>query len=644
LAANALDYADEDGDPSVEESVYRGIENTPLVSEFLRTTTFEWQVVSDQEDNALSAMVLNNTSNPFVNIGGRKHIAMTVRVYAEFWNQSNHLAEGEYRLSYENFRTITEGFLPEISFAEESLLANNLSDEGALSVGNSGSYHELEKLEDGRWYFPAKALRLESNGYLLEYVGAVRYLFDVGPESYFASDTIDLLDGSEQSSYSLRWKSGDDEFRLVDRARGGVEVSEISSTLVESKNSRTFSHVCANSYRELFGEFANGMGDLRMSYYANIPQADSQYPGNYSPNRRNVRYSSIYSQDENTLWGRTLPSEWPDGGHDSSADWRNFNHTTDRSFFPDAPRFSKERAPVEPEKAPVFLSNLGRFISETELGRVFDPIMWEDGSFAWVAEVTASNASESDKVGGGNTLRIGRPEHPRFFEIPGNGGRADTSLSAFRLLDLFHCGMPMSSDESLLRGENREVAGHININTAPREVLRALAAGKLVADTEISTQSNTHDTNRALAPRTNSRELGALFNEVEADVIADRIIAGRPYLSPSDLAAITAETTASSKEQLFGNPSFISDSGNLQWNDQAAEEVFARVYNSSTVRSRNFRVHVVGQSLKRTSSGRYLVGSTKRKSYRVFVDRGETSSGEIEPSKVTVEVINEVNH
>jgi len=113
------------------------------------------------------------------------------------------------------------------------------------------------------------------------------------------------------------------------------------------------------------------------------------------------------------------------------------------------------------------------------------------------------------------------------------------------------------------------------------------------------------------------------------------------------LAGITAEplssTTGTSEAQLFGNRDFIPDSDNLQWNDQAAEEVFARVYNSSTVRSRNFRVHVVGQSLKKTPSGRYLVGATKKKSYRVFVERGETNAGEIIPENVNVEVINEVN-
>jgi len=279
------------------------------------------------------------------------------------------------------------------------------------------------------------------------------------------------------------------------KAGAGIEVDERARISLSENETRTLAHVCANSYSEFVDEFANGMGDLRTSYYAGIPQANSGYPRNYSPNRRNVRYDIYTSFGEDTIFARTLPSEWPDGGHNSSADWRSFNHhSTDNGIEPDSSAFANRDTPVQPEKSPVFLSNLGRFISETELGRVFDPLMWETGpssSIAWVPEVT-DNVRESDKVGGGNTLRIGRPEHSRFFGISNNGGNVDTSLSALRFLDLFHCGMPMSADEDSLTGESREVAGHININTAPREVLRSLAAGKLVTDTEISTGSNSY--------------------------------------------------------------------------------------------------------------------------------------------------------
>lgn len=644
LAANTLDYADEDNAPSVEEGVYRGIESAPLVSEFLRTTTYAWQETLDLPNNAFTSAVQGETANPFIRRNGRLLLGMTVRVYAELWNQTNHVAEGNYRFSYENRRSLAEGFLPETSFTDDFLLENNLSNSGGLSTGQSASFHNMERLDDGLWYFPAKQIRLEPNGYLLEFVGSVRYLFDVGPDSYFAASTMELLDGIEQSSFRLRWENPEGEFVLADWARGGVEVSELSNVDVRSRQSRTFSHVCANSYRELFGDFANGMGDLRMNYYANIPLTDSRYPGNYSPGRRNIRYETIYSRNEDLLYGRTLPSEWPDGGHDSTADWRNFNHSTNANLLPDAPQFMV-RAQIEPRKAPVFISNLGRFVSESELGHIFDPMMWERSSgrtSEWTSSV-ANGAQESDKVGGGNTLRIGRPEHERFYRVSPNAGRGDTSQSAFRLLDLFHCGLPMSNDEAELRGSMRQVEGHVNINTAPRDVLRALAAGPLANDPEIATESSRHDTKNGLAPRTSPREISAPSQELEADLVADAIIAGRPYLTPSEVATATSYLDSSrSEEVLLGSPDFLPRGSSLQWNDQAAEEVFARVYNSSTVRSRNFRVHVIGQSLQRTPSGRYIVGSTKKKSYRVFVNRG-SDNGAIVPENVRVEVINEVN-
>ena len=63
------------------------------------------------------------------------------------------------------------------------------------------------------------------------------------------------------------------------------------------------------------------------------------------------------------------------------------------------------------------LSNLGRFYSATELGRVYDPILWNvalpaGANLPW-GDVQTTTAADSRR-GGGNTLRIGRPEHPMF--------------------------------------------------------------------------------------------------------------------------------------------------------------------------------------------------------------------------------------
>lgn len=647
IAASALDYADEDSMPSVAEGLYRGIENVPFVSEYLRRFTYRWEEVGDVPDNDLAAEIQADSSNPFIDRNERKLIALTVRVYAEFWNQSNYRSEGFYRMSYENHRTLTEGFLPLISFSDNDLLENNLFEDGSLAGGVSASYHEMEQLDDGFWYFPAKQIVLEPNGYLLEFVGSVRYLFDVGPEDFFASSTIELNDGIENSSYRVRWLDQDGGSVVYDRALGGIEVSEQSSVTVESRNSRTFSHLGNNSFRELRGSFSNGMGDLRTSYYATIPQTDSRYPGNFSPNRRNIRHETIYSVDQDRLFGRTLPSEWPDGGHDSSAEWGSFNRQSDVNIAPDDPRFGP-RATPEPAKAPVFLSNLGRFFSESELGRVFDPLMWQrnasGGVREWTPTIGRSGIGPSNTIGGGNTLRIGRPEHERFYDVGRDARITDTGTSAIRLLDLFHCGMPFSSVPDEVNGGLRLVEGHVNVNTAPREVLRALAAGRLESDPEIGIQSQRHDTRNLLAPRVQASEVSAPSAAVEADLVADAIIAGRPYLSTSELALIsTPAGSGSNSSLLLGNKEFLAGGSRLQINDQATEEVFARIYNSATVRSRNFRIHVIGQSLERTPSGSYRIKATRKKSYRVFVSRGEGNPAIIQPNEVKVEVLHETN-
>jgi hypothetical protein len=56
-----------------------------------------------------------------------------------------------------------------------------------------------------------------------------------------------------------------------------------------------------------------------------------------------------------------------------------------------------------------------------------------------------------------------------------------------------------------------------------------------------------------------------------------------------------------------------------EWNDAAAEETFARIFNNATVRSRNFKIVVTGQSLRRTRSGETKVLATRSRLYHVFV-------------------------
>jgi hypothetical protein len=325
-----------------------------------------------------------------------------------------------------------------------------------------------------------------------------------------------------------------------------------------------------------------------------------------------------------------LPSEWPDGGHDSEVgDWKP--GTSDNTEITDS-KFIFPYNPASKHHAIQRISNRGYFLSATELGHVFDPIMfapifensaqttsfWNthimpDGVSSWPDAKSLTPNTRNMLYGGGNTLRIGRPEHPAF-DVPGDMGK-----QAIGLLDLFHTGQPLITDETLRTGPLINIDGHVNINTASRDALRLLAAGKLVMDPALAMiSSNSHAPAPIMAPLTELLELDAPMNDILADKIADAVIASRPYGSTSGLALATDPDGV----QIFGNRHQYPDGDKLQWNDSAAEEVFGRVYQSSTVRSRNFRVWVVAQAITPSNSTGESVQilSEVRKTHTIHTD------------------------
>ena len=639
LAASALDYADSDDTPSIREGSYRGIDSHPLISEYLITHRHE----------------------EFEDRNGANFIVITVETFAEIWNMSNHPISGNFELGYTNPYVFEAIGNPEVDFMtplERTLESNS----------QSWSTHNLIRSEeDGEWYSRPQNITLPPNGYTLVSTGLITYHLLVSPDGDFLPLPIELSLATDVDppSYRLRWNGV-----LCDRSGAGVD---FTSLLLDSEDQITKA-VIPGTWGE-FDNFYTGMYDPRHSWWAGLANpeglvSENSYPQNYSPGRRTVRYGSIARFDEDALFGRLLVSEWPDGGHDASFDLSSFHSVSsdesERRIRPDDPQLYPGDL-SEPSKAPQYISNLGRFVSETELGNIYDPHMWRDArsaastveiwyhssrnedSNALVAEVR-NDASEATVVGGGNTLRIGRPEHEAFDSF---GVRASS------LLDLFHCGESLSNIESNRLGSLRKVEGHININTASREVLRSLAAGYLYTDPEIAIRGNSFDTNRTFAPRVSGRfeEISAtdvLSNSTgssdEAGIIADAIIAGRPFVSRSQLASLRYPEQDSSipenlwEKPVFGNKLNHGPGANLHLSDRASEEVFARVYNSATTRSRNFRVHVIGQSLEQTPSGRLRVKATRKKSYRVFANPGARGgNGAIVPTNINVETLYETN-
>jgi hypothetical protein len=212
-------------------------------------------------------------------------------------------------------------------------------------------------------------------------------------------------------------------------------------------------------------------------------------------------------------------------------------------------------------------------------------------------------ATLSSKGGGGHTLAIGRPEFSAFDQ---NGKRA------WQLLDVFSANAGTNTTTN--------TTGRVNLNTASRDVLRSLAAG-ILQNRDTAIQPNSLQNN--LYPPTVS---------AQADKFADAVINSRPLLSTSALSAIRD----SQGQPFFGNPNQYNGSTQTaptEWNDPGREELFAKIYNLATTRSRNFRVFVTGQSLDKNGN----VLSTVTKVYQVFVKPNrDPTTGVIQSQQVVI--------
>jgi hypothetical protein len=201
---------------------------------------------------------------------------------------------------------------------------------------------------------------------------------------------------------------------------------------------------------------------------------------------------------------------------------------------------------------------------------------------------------------------------------------------AAQLLDLFHVGIPASTEVAKREGAVVEIKGNVNVNTAGKDALRTLAAGLLEQDPELRRVTSwEHETSTLFRAKTTPLELGSPTTTLVADQIADALLLRRPFASPSEMAAVLDKDEVS----VFGNRDCYKDLTDIQWSDAAAEELFARVHDASTVRSRNFRVWVIGQALAGTEAKPEVLAESRRV-FTLFSDPGERKAdGTIDPTK-----------
>ena len=624
LAANAIDYADADSQSTLVPGSHRGLDGFPLISE----VALQVRYAGEQQ------------------VGGRRILNWDFKLFAELWNMTTQDASGKARFSYE------------VALPIEAIGAGTGSkrfDDPALLLDPAIAAHQLTRIDD-RFWSPEIQVALKANEYKSYEVAAVAYRIDVGPASIAVANKFSLTEQEGAAGISLLWNGQEvDRAAAIIRQKKGLEF-ELSKPRYASK--ATIAALGLGPY----GSEVDNPGDPRISYYLrSTPLAENANPENSSPNRRNVRRSTIYDEDsarKPKTYGRVLPSEWPDGGHDSCVG--TWPLSEDDKVTPTDPRYNWQQDPVAAE-APQRISNAGRFYSATELGRTYDPLLWQPtydnpqdtlsirqglmpaSRFAW-PDVMPGSPPSADH-GGGNSLRIGRPEHPAF-DRPG--------LRAMHLLDLFHAGQSRSADRALREGKVVEIQGHVNLNTATKGALRALAAGALGQDPLLATVSSTlhHQGAPLMAPPPTLTTLYAPSsdNKTEADRLAEAILRSRPFASPSELALVRDLDG----NYVFGNPDryrpgvHLPNNTRVQWTDSAAEELFARVYEASTVRSRNFRVWVIGQAIAPAAAAASgvpvapTVLAEVRKVFTVFADPGErTSEGAIDPAKSHASVIYE---
>jgi hypothetical protein len=192
--------------------------------------------------------------------------------------------------------------------------------------------------------------------------------------------------------------------------------------------------------------------------------------------------------------------------------------------------------------------------------------------------------------------------------------------SSAALLDLFCVS---NGDKN---GGPFRTGGKINLNTAPAPVLRALAGGILLTNDPSQSPKN------------------AAVPAGMAEAFAQGVMRFRsqyPFLTPSHLTFIGTDpawpnTNSWPNNSVFGNTNSIflqtSAPGNTngastkinitEWNDQAAEEWFSKIYNLSTVQSDNYRVYIVAQLVDTNK----LPTSPLMRKYVQFAGRPDTTT------------------
>jgi hypothetical protein len=439
--------------------------------------------------------------------------------------------------------------------------------------------HEFSSTE-----FPALHVTIPANGFFVIPMGQRIHEF---PEGAFKPAQLNFIE-TRESNYSLKWND-----REVDFARGGLH--RTSGILRAGSGERKWKGNASPAHDPGIGQY----GDPRASYYINTPIIANSYDVNSNWGGRALK-RGIAATKPTLPYAEVRINQWPDSGSGSLPGVRpvgdqrrpGASHIMNSNGTP----YVNGAYPAnQPDRAPAFISNTGCYDSLCELGNIYDPAQWSD--------VHSRNSIASPRAGGGFTLAIGRPEY-LVFDTEG--------LRAAQLLDLFLVSPRVPLPDPHAR--------KININTAPREVLRCLIGGvSLDADPMAPTA----------APR---------FDKSLGDIFADAVIAHRnqsPLRGYSDLNLLRhnphelRHSANPGHATYFGNPYHYSsvprvtdnDDPNdlIEWNDAGREELMRKVMDLVTFHSKTFRIVVAGEVLSK--SGKRLAKASREFHFTIEPER-----------------------
>lgn len=433
--------------------------------------------------------------------------------------------------------------------------------------------------------FPVKAVTIPPNGFSVVPLGERTYTF---PQGAFPASELLFIDPTKATDYvatentfRMKWNGKD-----VDTARGGLQRSD--GNLRPGLSNVKWKGNGSPAHDWTIGQ----TGDPRGSWYINTKVFANTYSSNSNWGgralKRTIGATTPYREVRLEKWGDRGSNST--AGIDSGTDARIPTTTQiivkSTGIPPVPPRLFP---PNQPTLAPAFISNAETYTSLGELGHVFDPAQW--------TRVDTAGGVADQRAGGGFTLAIGRPE---FVPFDKDGQRAA------QLLDIFSLPSPTPDYP------------RININTAPREVLRSLISGIMLDDDPVAP---------GVKPK-KTKEVG--------DIFADHVLAHRnasPLRAVSDLnnlrkqPLVTRDPANSAHTPFFGDIQHFDNApvvanpavDLLEWDDAGREELFRKVMNLVTFGSKTFRIVVAGEA--RDKQGKLIGRATREYHYTIEPER-----------------------